>query len=118
MTIWKRFWKVGCTDRSRYERLRLYLLNTAAVTRIDRMITLNISSRTRRTMPVGLGHLGPTKEDNEVMGEMSKRATVNSSVRRCKPSVSWIPMFTDLLVFFCGSQPSNLKEVTPHEDML
>lgn len=34
-------------------------------------------------MPVGLGRLGPTKEDNEAMGEMGKRGTVNSSDRRC-----------------------------------
>ena len=51
-----------------------------AVTPIDRMTAANISSRTRRTMPVDSG---PTKEDNEVMGEMGKRETVNSRERRC-----------------------------------
>jgi hypothetical protein len=44
------------------------------------MIALSISSRTRRTMRVGLG---PTKEDNAVMAEIGKRGTVNSSDRRC-----------------------------------
>jgi hypothetical protein len=63
------------------ERSTLLLaLNTAAVTRIVRITAANISSRTRREILVGEG---PTKEDNEVMGEVGKRGTVNSSDRRC-----------------------------------